>query len=120
MMVCGKGLSVIITPLLESIFRRTKYCDRAFGHISSLLHSQLITTTRREQNSCLEAWNNIISQRKCPCWCLYGSAEEHVVVMSWESNNNNNINDAGGREKKQNPREKTRTISTDGEPIKLW
>ena len=23
---------------------------------------------------------------KCPCWCLYGSAEERVVVMSWECN----------------------------------
>ena len=40
----------------------------------------------RERNSCLEAWSNIISQRKCPCWCLYGSAEERVVVMSWECN----------------------------------
>ena len=33
----------------------------------------------RERNSCLEAWSNIISQRKCPWWCLYGSAEERVV-----------------------------------------
>ena len=40
----------------------------------------------RERNSCLEAWRNIISQRKCPCWWLYGSAEERVVVRSWECN----------------------------------
>ena len=28
----------------------------------------------------------IISQPECPGWCLYGSAEERVVVMSWECN----------------------------------
>ena len=43
-------------------------------------------SSERERNSCLEAWSNIISQRKCPCWCMYGSAEERVVVMSWECN----------------------------------
>ena len=47
----------------------------------------------RERNSCLEAWSNIISQRKCPCWCMYGSAEERVVVMSWECNEWDNVSD---------------------------
>ena len=30
----------------HTIYYRTKYCDRAFGHIFNSLHSQLITTTR--------------------------------------------------------------------------
>ena len=73
------------SPPPMSVYNSSSCCSHVYYLAACICHCSmwkthyrhyhpLLMSTGREQNSCLEAWKIIISQRKCPCWCLYGSA----------------------------------------------